>query len=58
MKAVTDISTLFAISYASPGCITAMKNQTLPLKKILKYSRLSLSRSRRDHLKHFEISVL
>ena len=25
---------------------------------ITKYSRLSLSRSRRDHLKHFEISVL
>ena len=28
------------------------------LQGILKYSRLSLSRSRRDPLKHFEISVL
>ena len=34
------------------------KNVVQELKPFHKYSRLSLSRSRRDPLKHFEISVL
>ena len=36
----------------------AITYKLVAAKKDLKYSRLSLSRSRRDPLKHFEISVL
>ena len=40
-----------------PGCLYCYKVIRIKLKSV-KYSRLSLSRSRRDPLKHFEISVL
>ena len=39
-------------------CRCASSNMALSITQTKKYSRLSLSRNRRDPLKHFEISVL